>query len=444
MNEFSRHFESVASRFVRNVVVVDEQAFMGEDERTEHLAAQMIEDDLDGANEPLPMIEDNVLKIPPTALQPLLSDTRNILDVKPLIDAFAEKGIFCAILRPQKSEKGESLTRLTENADIVIMDWWFFGQSGPHVRDYLRRISRSSDSRRLRLLVIYTGKATENDLDYVMREIGGHARRFFPDETPDIADRSLCVSGLKVVVYGKRHKIGQTAGESESLRTPKQLADACLRDFASLYEGLVPGVVLSGLSALREQSLRLANAFGASLDPGYLWHRASQRYPSEAEDFLVAMLASEIESVLEDSKCTTAAGSATIRKWLQSQDADWKKQFACDTLTLARLEKLLTTGADPETRAGKTLLSKLKKKTSKPPFFKDAGAFCVDKVAMDDANSRFAMRSILRTQYGERKLRLGAILSSGAGQRKRFWLCLQPLCDSVRIASSRKFPLLPL
>ena len=39
------------------------------------------------------------------------------------------------------------------------------------------------------------------------------------------------------------------------------------------------------------------------------------------------------------------------------------------------------------------------------------------------------------------RLELGVVLQDGDGG---YWLCIQPLCDSVRLDSSRAFPMLPL
>ncbi|HSK74981.1 MAG TPA: hypothetical protein VLQ45_00870, partial [Thermoanaerobaculia bacterium] len=59
---------------------------------------------------------------------------------------------------------------------------------------------------------------------------------------------------------------------------------------------------------------------------------------------------------------------------------------------------------------------------------------------------RFALLTSLRSRYEEPPpiLKLGTIVAEDGDGDTRYWLCVQPVCDSVRLESSRAFPFLKL
>ena len=52
------------------------------------------------------------------------------------------------------------------------------------------------------------------------------------------------------------------------------LPERLVQDFAAMTEGLLPGIALTSLTAVREGAHRVLDQFCADLDPAFLAHRA--------------------------------------------------------------------------------------------------------------------------------------------------------------------------
>lgn len=59
---------------------------------------------------------------------------------------------------------------------------------------------------------------------------------------------------------------------------------------------------------------------------------------------------------------------------------------------------------------------------------------------------KFALLTSMRTRYEEPPpiLKLGTIVAADDNHQTRYWLCVQPVCDSLRFSGSRDFPFLRL
>jgi hypothetical protein len=213
-----------------------------------------------------------------------------------------------------------------------------------------------------------------------------------------------------------------------------------------MTSGLVTNVAVASLSALRDNTHRILHKLRPRLDAGYLWHRATQVYPEEAEDHLTSMIADEILGLLEDEKVSAYANLDAVQAWLATfvPSDNYKERFNLPTaVSREDVVDLLQKGA-----GGKGKESVLEKF---PTLGRKAHAqahqcFAETIAANTAANEEFAMLLSLRSHYGSTVpvLTLGTVLKSGEDPSPSYWLCMQPACDSVRLAERTAFPLLPL
>src|SRR5690606_38775820 len=103
------------------------------------------------------------------------------LNAKDLIDAFADKGLVCAVIKPERTGENSGLIRKTENAahraDIVILDWQIGDEEekGDKAIELIKAITKADENlengispKRLRLLAIYT---SDPDTEAISKKI---------------------------------------------------------------------------------------------------------------------------------------------------------------------------------------------------------------------------------------------------------------------------------
>ena len=452
---FSDYFGQVATRFLQNVVIVDDEAFLGaaEIEAAVHSELETIEKARSAkATEPQ-VVEPGAVAEPGAALSVTQDDAApgEDLDVKEVIDEFGRLGIFCSAIVPTARGELEPGLTLAQQADIIVLDW-LIHRDDETAKDFIRNVIRK-DRHRVRLIVIYTGHADLADLKGAMDEVEATLGEI-PRSCTRSDDFTVVGEALKIVIYGKRHSVGKVAGYEDRLRSWRELPNQAVRDFVDLCKGLVPAVVLGALSDIRERSWQLLSAFGQELDPAYLWHRASIPTPSDAESQLLEMVVGEIEAILFDSECAERAGIAAITLWIMDQTVDWKERFAIpgETYGGTQVVSLLTEGAAQQDPGSVALVQDSALRLPGPRrkagslFFLHEAAFAPSAQEMARVNALYASRSLLKTVLGSPTptLHLGSIVAKTTDDGTQYWLCLLPLCDSERIGTSRKYPMIPL
>jgi hypothetical protein len=439
---------AVAARFLHSVVVVDDRADYSPPEVTEHQPGEH-------ANaEAAERVTLRSRRASRRLVTPATAERRaEDLDAKSLVDGFAEKGLVCAILRPGKTEQPEGKTVLAASrSDIVVLDWNFYGDDGLTTCEILSRVLRADEgASRLRLIAIYTGERH-------LRRIATKLRQTLNKITPSPrlnrdGEFAMSKGAVRIVVFAKEDTpvlARDLKGRARVLKEA-ELPERLVTEFASLTEGLVSNVALESLAALRENTHRLLGRLRPSLDPAYLWHRAIQGRPSDAEDHLVSLVASEVRSVLDDEQVGRQANLDAIDRWLARNDiTDFGPHFGEATArTAADVHELLDSGTAGKTAKSIAAIAKFKKmKRDDGPHRKTQALAVFANSAPEAArsNEEFAALMSLKTHYTHPipQLQLGTLLSKGTGASRSYWLCVQPRCDSVRLDGYRAFPLLPL
>lgn len=423
LNEMSRE---IAQRYLQSAVILDDEAAF--QPRNEQPTA--------GLSAP-------TFDTPPTkesASESTTGANAHPLDAKLLIDAFADEGLVCSVIKPIKDGTfAKRIRDIAGKADIVILDWTLFGEknseedstAGDETLSLIDSILQNNSDSRSSLIAIYT---FEDDLESIAEKVKTRIQGNQPN-----------VSRSGTVVVGDRLRI-HAFSKKDVLED--QLPSLLITDFAEMIEGLLPNVAMSGLAALRERTHHLLRQFSETLDPAYLGHRVLLPNPSDAEDHLVFALGSEILAVLEDDSSGKHAGLDEARVWINEAPTKFginlsepipppngqspEKLFG-DLLEYG-IDRIGESESNIENIKGRL------ESQSTEVFTKDA------EIALM-ANRRFQALMSLQTRYipTSPQLKLGAIVSCKVtGEKHEYFLCLQPKCDCTRLKETTSFPFLKL
>jgi hypothetical protein len=431
---FTHHVENVVAEFLETALVVDDEGLL-------HVPAQ-IEDEEPAAvhsREDLALVE-------PPAEELAAVQAQHPLSTKELIDAFADMGIVCGVLAPTKGDQiQERFLKAAARADLVVLDWDLHRDGGAKARDLIGALLNedgAAERRRLRVIAIYTGQpGLASIVEQVRKALGASKDRIAPD------GMSLTSDNVRIVAFSK--PLGQNAPHTREI-AESDLPTRLASEFAQLTSGLVPGVALAALGAVRNETHRLLHALKADLDLGYLGHRVASSFPEDAEEHLVAIVSAEIASVLSDGAVGTNANLEVIRTWLEDARANSPSLDSGSALDKPRtigesdLERMLTIGLGRDEVLDGYEDPDLSKKLLRAISRQGAHLFTNASADADASSDKFAARMATRTLYRRpaRVLQLGTVVLS----KDEFLVCVQPRCDSLRIdpAEPRSFPFLPL
>lgn len=367
------------------------------------------------------------------------------LDAKKITDGFAKQGLVCAVLRP---DAGESLvlagTRAVTRADIVVLDWVMHNDNGNATLSVISSIL-AADKDRLRLIAIYTGQNNLRAIADRLAELVGGLPHEGVMTRPD--DFTVARGAIRMAVFAKaktRIPTEDPAGSSR-VTSSESLPGRLVAEFAEMTSGLVSHVTVASLAALRRNTQRILRRLPPSLDAAYLWHRATQVHPLDAQDDLRSIVVEELAAVLLDEAVDTRADIEAITAWLAANVPadDYKARFDLTSEpTRQDAIELLTTGAGGK---GKDAIRAKFSTLGNKAHAKTHQCFAQSAAENTLANEEFAMLLSLQSHYRPRTpiLTLGTLLRSGV-ESPAYWICVQPVCDSVRLSEMTAFPLLPL
>ena len=320
--------------------------------------------------------------------------------------------------------------RAAARTDIVIIDWWINDTTGDRALEAIAR-TVANDQRARRLIAVYT---TQRALGRIADRI---RVRLGIDGSSDREDDELTldVGGVRIVILNKGHV--RIADEYRGNQvTQDALPRRLVTEFRLHTGGLVPAVALNALAAARENTHRILQRLGTKLDIGYAGHLLRIEHLEDGAAHLTDAMADELRAVIEDDVGTReAAGALGITAWLDQQESQFRtSREVIDTLFA------INTAEQSELDAARRSHKSLQQIGEED--------FSSLLVASDDAalarrsDAEVAMLLSLRHSWGvQRLLQLGTIVREDC-KDGRYWLCVQPVCDSVRLDSPRRFPML--
>jgi hypothetical protein len=478
--DFRLHSEAIARSFLQTIVVVDDRAYFEWSEtsstptgsvkspaRPRFVGAQAENSEDEEVAVTNEVADDSSNKIAEPVIEQARTkeetskDRAHELDAKYLIESFAERGMNCAVLRPKDFEVeqlGKKLYPVAERSDIVMLDWVLHKDTeGNKVTELIAEMTKkSSQQHRLRLIVVYTGELEiVGIVDRIERAINDIGVRNISRKD----DFTLVSGPVRIVVYAKNNVGGR--GLSDELRgrlvPADQLPDKLISEFTEITAGLVSNVALNSLAAVRSNTHRLLSKFNSDIDAPFLAHRAMLPQPDDASAQLIHLIGSELTAVLEGNEVGKVAdeseGIDVIKAWIDMNEAsgyEFAKRFKIKDATdvLIQLNTLLRKGV-----ADNTLQGVFKTFKNNPHKRELTAQLCSSSKTASDLDHEFASLTILKSDYRTESnppaLFPGTLLKeilpvAEAEPSFRYWICIQPVCDCVRITVTRSFPFLEL
>jgi hypothetical protein len=469
---FLRDSTRIVQDFLTTAIVVDDQAFLfaeeAQDESFRH-KQPLIVPARQAVDKPTPALttssgnssHDKVDETESQRKESRISAQDQTLNGKLLIDRFGEFGVVCSVIRPHKTELKklhETLKRFAPIADVFVLDWVLYGDvTGENTKALIRTLVSDLETDgdgRIRLIVVYTG---ETDLEQVTEEVKKGLDWFKGEIKKERFSVILPGTGTRIVVYGKDGTIRVEDAAKRSI-TVDQLPDTVVREFAEISRGLLPNAVMASITAIRRNAHQLLSRFPSSLDPAFVT-QSILICPEKASEQIVPLIASEIASILEDARIGELIEAKHLREWLDHRI----ESKLCNPPTNSRVtreeykagfEKMIEDGASKE---------KLKVLAEQHANFRNEivpgdrkkvakaiTARLASTTIESTGDAKLAMLMSLRHRYEGAKpqLSLGAVVANthpkNGVEVTDYWVCLQPVCDSVRLKSNRSFPFVPL
>ena len=369
-------------------------------------------------------------------------------------NSFAKQRIICSLYQPEKTAQVNSdseIYRLCSAADVVVIDWDLYGNPGVMAKELVGNLIEQSIKEiphQLRLILIYTMEAN----------LGGVANELFETLNERIEDKDIGVEqeliltteNSRLVVLGKR------LNDNYSQYTPfivseEDLASRTIIEFSQLASGLLQSIILRGIAALRENNRRILTRFEDRLDVAFLTNR-SLLLPEESFGQIVTLLTDEIRAVLEDRLGEYPLGDKSstdliIQDWVLkcwNHGDDFRTYIGNDGDSRGLASEMFCKGKSLE--KGFTSFHRPQDKGLTIDWEKDRRTlkwadFLVGNKSSYELHPALAALMCQRVFYEnvKRNLRLGVILKTisdnpdSEGDDNLFLLCLQPVCDSVRL-----------
>ena len=356
-----------------------------------------------------------------------------------IVTAFLDEEMVCSVFKPNgEDDILDVAIRGSKMADLLILDWDLFGDDGEATKSTIIEITKT-DSQRLKVIglkviVIYTEMSFSSVIDALVKECG------LTKESDFVFRKEATI----VLVFGKP-SIRLMEGEEGSNRITgySDLPKKIRVDLEDYFGGLVPELAFNSINVIRESAPRILATFDSSLDAPLLTHRALLPEVSDVRPQFVRLLTSEFEAALMESP---PLADLLNEESIGARLNDFKIVESSETLV-------------EELRKSPNVADELKS-LDDAELAKRAVAMGLRRLGLGDARldkllipltetfgadkepHELLAALMSSTQFGDISPRLeaGIVLKD----EDEYWLCIQPLCDSVRLSGPRKFPLLPL
>lgn len=359
-------------------------------------------------------------------------------DSEKLVNAFASHNILCTLYSPSSSEDFEKCIALAKKADVLILDWRMFDVEpvksnpedvsedvrGKYANGIILGLVRACQFQ-AKLIFVYTAE-TCVDIVSQTEEVLNKSTNLEICRRSDGNGLSL---GLFKIVYVRK-------GESPSLNDHKlyydesQLPDFVLKEYADMTSGLLQQFAIFALNLIRNNTSEILAVLSSDSDYAYLVHKASQIYKSDSINLVELIFLDLIKNLI----------SSNIEEF---EDAE--KDWICNLVDDPSTSEIFINNnyIYPGSVGNKNRIR----------FISEALEKCDSIRVSDDSFFKFASLAQLRVPLPHDKnlnpyLSLGTILKCveyiDGKNDTRFYLCIQPKCDSVRLKASRFFLFLPL
>lgn len=454
---FFESSQEIVKKFLNNVVAVDDKLFFGKQVETPSTAA---EDDFDITEDDSSGI--GAVDTPAIAHAKTTSNKLDHeLDYQDLNLAFAKNGINCSAFIPRHTgvnpieDAATQIMHSVQRADITILDWSMdhdFGATpGTLAKTSIKKILEQDQSQqgRLRLIAIYTAESDRLGIANQIRSFLTHQGGSGIQATGDGCKITFSNSNLefcKIVVIEKKV-------------SAEDLQKEVIELFTELTIGLLPNATLSALGELRDKTHHILHTFNKDLDSAYLSHvlgllsspKVREKADEVALDYAIELISEEFKSITQiNPPLKSSLKIERIKDWLAhvnvNNDDDFF-QISIDRGTAVgtntnRITKLMEAKSEDDINSILTSEPAILKVKDLKKFEKKRIDFTL-KTGRQDSHEKLSIieckrrdvRSISNSEYLP-SIKLGSIVKDFSG---KYYICLQPLCDSVRLSSPTNF-----
>lgn len=348
-----------------------------------------------------------------------------------LTSAFLEERVVCSVV--EASEDGRDPVQMALDgariADLLILDWLIFGSDSATVQA-IRRIAEVNRSR-LRVVVVYTGADSLSRVAERLVEDAG-----FTTANDFVLRRDSTV----VLIFGKPGKHLTDEELKRQASSDRKLPGMIRTDLEMVFKGLMPEFAFRGINALRETTPRILATFNSELDSAALVHRALLPEPADAGPQFVRLLASDFEQVLQDERIGEIWDRESVRTYIEGTSLAGSPARLIEILKSNEYVHNDLKTLDDGELAREAIISGLSKTGMRDSAFKKGVPALLSAVGNEDANEPLAVL-MSSSSLGETppRLELGIVVQD---KDRGLWLCIQALCDSVRLNESRAFPMM--
>lgn len=431
----------IAERFIQTVVAVDDNISFGQSPKSvmnSDLQVQLPDAD-SGLGTSNTTIDELSLDTP---------DSNNDLNYQELSACFADKSILCSALKVYEGDNGEQQTidatfNISKKADITILDWQMesdpsnYGNIATGVINQLLKYDLSNNGC-LRLILIYTSAPIID----IIRDLLAKLKELQPviENETSISFINDSLKLCRIFVINKTENI-------------QLLVDTSIQKFTEMTCGLLSNATLAAITEIRDKTHHHLYTFNKNLDTAYLSHvlslisSADMRESSHdvAFDYAVDLISEEIKSKLQTSQIVkNSLNRECLQKWpyhvnpenqnTHSFNVLERPPFTCDN---ERMEKFLTVIDESE------LIRVLDEEPKYPGGInKFKGQYIQFQLngSSEPAHLELSAIECLRRDMINVSDTI-PVLKQGSVIKKNddYFVCIQPICDSVRLTEPTNF-----
>lgn len=353
--------------------------------------------------------------------------------LKPLADAFLDEKIICAVLNPVAQDEDDQIVQRAVNAasfaDIVIIDWFLRTGDAELTLRALVQLLRADAAKngRKRLIIVYTSAAPLEDRCQDLRQRIAHEGLTCVEIE---ADFPALRSGSSRIIFVEKSSLGRGTSVED-------LPNIALSQFAKEAEGLMSIFALGAIARIRDATHHMLSVFKADLDPALVGHRMVLVEPADARDFALEVLMLQLRGILSaDPSLDAVIDKDAVGAWFDHKFSDAMDEvLAVKNITRADFRTAVETG-NPKEAFGKDKVKEFHKALflPEPPDAAESESRAAGELARLSTHVREAEGVTPLPEGWRPNLTLGSVLRVDPDDGPvRYYLCTQPLCDTLRL-----------
>ena len=380
------------------------------------------------------------------------------LNVDELSRAFAQVDFSCGVYKPTgQQDEADVIAKLILKSDAAVLDWSLSngssasGGEASQTRDQesvtakpelcinaIRKVLEADHlhGKPLRLIIIYTAETiTQTVVDDLRTALGGSDLRAVA-----AGEFGLENDSTKILFKGKAFvgTVPQPFAQGQFALPVDELPEYITKQYAGLAAGLMPPAVLHALSALREGAGELLGIFSSKHDPAMILHAMLIPNTDDAAPFLRELLLDELSRIVEGCKGFNDSFSLEIfTEWINKKPSYASHGAPQEAHTADKLITFLTSREEGEGLTDKQAKKLLAVLYGTADWWKTARGFCRTCTLKYDpwSNDRPIGKEFMPV------LTLGTIIRNTTGD---FLICIVPRCDAARVVDGQPFPFLTM